>query len=60
MTREDQNFNKNAMKYKKQYPDEFTIGPNNTLFCNLCCKNINYDRKSTIDKHRAGKNTKET
>lgn len=44
-----------SKKYAKKYPNEFTVTPNNDIFCNICSKIIDSSRKSSIDSHRISK-----
>lgn len=46
-------------RYIKDYPNEFQMHPNNDLYCILCNVVVNYERRSTIIKHReTGKHSK--
>ena len=43
------------LDYVRNYSLEFILSPTDELFWLLCNKNVNSDRKSTIDKHRKSK-----
>ena len=44
-----------ARIYINKWPKEFTSDAKGLLYCNICCRSINPDRKSTVDRHRRGK-----
>lgn len=42
-------------RYILEHPREFTISVNGNLHCNICCTELNPERKSVIDEHRKTK-----
>jgi hypothetical protein len=44
-----------AQKYVSKHPKEFSIGPSESLFCNLCGTVLDCSRKSNVDSHRRTK-----
>jgi len=55
MPRPKQNNNNLIRKYTLQYPKEFCIGHNNTLYCNICHTIVDFKKKFNVDAHRKTK-----
>ncbi len=42
--------------YVNKYAYEFTLGPENTLYCIICCCTINFSSQDVVENHRLTKN----
>jgi hypothetical protein len=45
--------------FLNKYDREFILGPQNSLYCNICCCEINFRKKDVVEKHRLTKKHKE-
>ena len=55
MAKEKVNIKQLALRYVRIYANEFSLGINGTLYCNICNLKVNCARKSTVDMHRSTK-----